>query len=121
MTNPGGGVVEGRRAACAPSVLQNRPRYNGASDQVQSEDSRLDNPVVPRSDTTIQTGLRRSTRCSMSHDEQRVGQFYRYLARWFVLRQSVGAITLWAFLWGTAILILKATQGTSVPTLLWGA
>ncbi len=57
----------------------------------------------------------------MSHDEQFVGRFYRHLTRWFVLRQAVSAVTLWAFLWGTTILILKITQGTSVPTLLWGA
>lgn len=57
----------------------------------------------------------------MSHDEQLVGRFYRHLTRWFVLRQAVAAVTVWAFLWGTAILVLKATQGTSVPTLLWGA
>lgn len=57
----------------------------------------------------------------MSHDEQQVGRFYRYLARWFVLRQSVAAVTAWAFLWGTAILVLRATQGTTAPTLMWGA
>ncbi len=57
----------------------------------------------------------------MSHDEQMVGRFYNSLARWYVLRQSVAAVTAWAFLWGTAILVLRATQGTSVPTLLWGA
>jgi hypothetical protein len=57
----------------------------------------------------------------MSHDEQIVARFYRHLVRWFVLRQSVAAVTAWAFLWGTAILVLRATQGTSVPTLLWGA
>ncbi|VTR94997.1 Uncharacterized protein (Fragment) OS=uncultured bacterium GN=ACD_39C01427G0001 PE=4 SV=1 [Gemmata massiliana] len=57
----------------------------------------------------------------MSHDEQLVGRFYNHLTRWFVLRQSVAAVTVWAFLWGTAILVLKATQGTSVPTLAWGA
>src|SRR5262245_6265447 len=57
----------------------------------------------------------------MSHDEQLVGRFYNHLTRWLVLRQSIVAITVWAFLWGTAILILKATQGTSISTLLWGA
>lgn len=56
----------------------------------------------------------------MSHDEQLVGRFSRHLARWFVLRQSVAAVTAWAFLWGTAVLVLKVTYGTSVPTLLWG-
>jgi hypothetical protein len=57
----------------------------------------------------------------MSHDEQIVTRFYRQLTNWFILRQSVAAVTAWAFLWGTAILVLRATQGTSVPTLLWGA
>src|SRR6476659_5043990 len=53
--------------------------------------------------------------------EQIVARFYRHLTNWFILRQSVAAVTAWAFLWGTAILVLRATQGTSVPTLLWGA
>ena len=57
----------------------------------------------------------------MSRDEQRVSRFYSLLTRWFVLRQSVAAVTVWAFVWGTAILILKAMQGTSDLTLLWGA
>ena len=57
----------------------------------------------------------------MSHDEQLVGRFYKHLARWFILRQAVAAVTVWAFLWGTAILVLKVTQSTSVPTLAWGA
>jgi hypothetical protein len=56
----------------------------------------------------------------MPYDEQLVGRFYRHIARWFVLRQSVAACTAWAFLWGTAILVFKATQGTSDTTLLWG-
>ena len=57
----------------------------------------------------------------MPHDEQLVGRFYGHLARWFFLRQSVAALTAWAFLWGTAILVLKVTQGTPAETLLWGA
>ena len=57
----------------------------------------------------------------MPHEEQLVGRFYRQLALWFIVRQSVAAATVWAFLWGTTILVLKVTQGTSVPTLLWGA
>jgi hypothetical protein len=57
----------------------------------------------------------------MSRDDQFVASFTSHLTRWFILRQAVAAVTVWAFLWGTAILILKATQGTSLPTLLWGA
>jgi hypothetical protein len=57
----------------------------------------------------------------MSHDEQLVGTFYRRLVLWCVLRQSVAAVTAWVFLWGTAVLALKVTQGTSPSTLLWGA
>jgi hypothetical protein len=57
----------------------------------------------------------------MSSGEQVVDRFYRHLTRLFVLRQSVAAVTAWAFLWGTAILVLRATQGTSLLTLLWGA
>jgi hypothetical protein len=57
----------------------------------------------------------------MSQGEQLVDRFYRHLTRLFVLRQSVAAVTAWAFLWGTAILVLRATQGTTLLTLLWGA
>ena len=50
-----------------------------------------------------------------------VARFHRRLAGWYVTRQSVAAVTLWAFAWGTAVLVLRATQGTPADLLLWGA
>ena len=55
----------------------------------------------------------------MSTHEQHVSLFYRRLAGWCVLRQAVAAVTVWAFLWGTAVLVLRSTQGTPSGTLLW--
>jgi hypothetical protein len=57
----------------------------------------------------------------MSRDEHLVGLFHRQLAYRLVARQSVAAATAWFFLWGTAILVLRTTQGTSALMLLWGA
>jgi hypothetical protein len=50
-----------------------------------------------------------------------VARFRRRLAGWYVLRGAVAAVTLWAFAWGTVVLILRATQGTPAEALLWGA
>jgi hypothetical protein len=49
-----------------------------------------------------------------------IDQFYRRIAGWCILRQSVAAITVWAFLWGTAVLVLRATQDIAPVVLLWG-
>lgn len=50
-----------------------------------------------------------------------VRRFTRRLAGWCVLRQAVAAVTACAFLWGTAVLVLRATLGTPADHLLWGA
>src|SRR5262245_59471921 len=55
----------------------------------------------------------------MPEHELLVGRFYRQLAGWCALRRAVAAVTVFAFLWGTAVLVLRAVQGTSAETLLW--
>lgn len=55
----------------------------------------------------------------MPEHELLVGRFYRQLATWCALRRAVAAVTVFAFLWGTAVLLLRAVQGTSAETLLW--
>lgn len=52
--------------------------------------------------------------------EQHVGQFWRHLAWWFVVRRAVAAVTLWIFIWGTAVLVLRTAFATSSVHLLWG-
>jgi hypothetical protein len=56
----------------------------------------------------------------MTRLETLVDQFHRRLAGWCVLRQSVAAVTLWAFIWGTAVVVLRATQEPSRGLLLSG-
>lgn len=55
----------------------------------------------------------------MQH-ESAVEDFYRHIAKLFIVRQSVGAVTLWAFIWGTAVLAIRTTQDVSAEVLLWG-
>ena len=57
----------------------------------------------------------------MSDHDTLVQQFYHRIMRWYLIRATVAAITLWVFLWGTAVLALRATQGTPAEWLLWGA
>jgi hypothetical protein len=57
----------------------------------------------------------------MPEHEQFVSRFYRQLAGWCALRRAVAAVTAFAFLWGTVVLILRATQGTPAAPLLWAA
>src|SRR5580658_5029304 len=56
----------------------------------------------------------------VTNHETAVEGFYRCIVAWCIIRQSVGALTLWAFLWGTAVLIVRTTQETSAIVLLWG-
>jgi hypothetical protein len=57
----------------------------------------------------------------MPEHELLVGRFYRQLTGWCALRRAVAAVTAFAFLWGTAVLVLRATQGTPAAPLLWAA
>jgi len=41
-------------------------------------------------------------------------------AAWLALREAVATLTLWAFLWGTAVLAFRATSSTAATFLLWG-
>lgn len=56
----------------------------------------------------------------MTRHELLVQQFCRRIAGWCVLRQTVTALSIWAFLWGTAVLALRATSDTTLMVLLWG-
>ena len=57
----------------------------------------------------------------MAHHDALVNRFSSRLAAWCILRQSVAAVTLWSFLWGTAVLILRAATSIPTPWLLCGA
>src|SRR5262249_5415331 len=54
------------------------------------------------------------------HDERAINQFRRRVGALLALRQGVGLLTFWCFLWGTSVLILRATLATPRPLLLWG-
>jgi hypothetical protein len=56
----------------------------------------------------------------MTAHEQAVRQFGRRLAVLLVWRQALGLLTLWLFLWGTAVLALRAALATPRLPLLWG-
>ena len=57
----------------------------------------------------------------MPDNESLVGQFCRRVAWWCFVRRAVAALTLWAFAWGTLVLVMRTVQGTSSDLLLWGA
>lgn len=57
----------------------------------------------------------------MAAPEFLVEQFRRRLAAWLLLRNAVAAATLWVFLWGTAVLVVRAAASTPLAYLLWGA
>jgi hypothetical protein len=56
----------------------------------------------------------------MTTHDQTVRQFCRRLAGLFVFRQAVGFSTAWLFVWGTAVLALRAALETPQLPLLWG-
>jgi hypothetical protein len=56
------------------------------------------------------------------HDhEQALRRLQRRLAVAIACKYAVGVITWWIFLWGTAVLVLRAEAGTPRSILLWGA
>src|SRR5262249_44190886 len=57
--------------------------------------------------------------CMTAHDRA-VQQFGRRLAGLLVGRQVLGFTTVWLFVWGTAVLALRAALGTPRLPLLWG-
>src|SRR5262249_8229913 len=57
---------------------------------------------------------------TMSDHERAVRRVRRNLAVVLTLKYAVGLATLWAFLWGTVVLVLRAEVGTPREPLLWG-
>jgi hypothetical protein len=57
----------------------------------------------------------------MTTQDQAIDLFRRRLTALFFWRQLFGFATLWLFLWGTAVLALRASVGTAGLPLLWGA
>src|SRR5262249_29120988 len=56
----------------------------------------------------------------MQTHEQALTRFRRRLATLLTLRTALAFFTLWAFVWGTGVLVLRAAAGTPRPVLLWG-
>jgi hypothetical protein len=54
------------------------------------------------------------------HEERAIGRFRFRLGALLALRYAVAGLTAWAFLWGTAVLALRAAAGVPRPALLWG-
>jgi hypothetical protein len=54
------------------------------------------------------------------HDDRAIGRFRLRLGALLTLRYAVAGLTAWAFLWGTAVLALRAAAGMPRLTLLWG-
>jgi hypothetical protein len=56
----------------------------------------------------------------MNLQDKAIRRFRRHLATLFVLKYALPLATVWAFLWGTAVLVLRATTGVERTPLLWG-
>lgn len=56
----------------------------------------------------------------MNIHDKTVQRFWWKLALLIVLKQTLTLLTLWAFLWGTAVLVLRAAVGIPPEPLLWG-
>src|SRR4051794_38740719 len=54
------------------------------------------------------------------NEERAIADFRRALASVYLLRHGLTALTLWAFLYGTAVLALRGAAGLSRLDLLWG-
>src|SRR5262245_16338931 len=59
-------------------------------------------------------------RSIMNEQEKNIDRFRNRLAAVLVLRHATMLATAWVFLWGTVVLLLRATAGTSNELLLWG-
>lgn len=57
----------------------------------------------------------------MTDHDRLVGQFCRRVTGLLALKHGVAAATGWLFLWGTAVLVLRAALGTPAAWLAWGA
>jgi hypothetical protein len=49
-----------------------------------------------------------------------IQRFRRHLAILFVLKYALPLATIWGFVWGTAVLVLRAAAGVERKPLLWG-
>src|SRR5437868_4347771 len=56
----------------------------------------------------------------MSPFDPAVRSLRRRLAAVLVLRRALALLTVWLFLWGTAVLVLRVGAGLSPLALLWG-
>ena len=52
--------------------------------------------------------------------EPGIDSFRRRLALWLLLKYALAGLTLFAFLWGTAVLALRGALGVERLDLLWG-
>jgi hypothetical protein len=57
----------------------------------------------------------------MTSQDQAIYLFRRRLTHLFFWRQAFGLFTVWLFVWGTAVLALRAALGVPGLPLLWGA
>ncbi|MHB1421727.1 MAG: hypothetical protein ACYC3I_00745 [Gemmataceae bacterium] len=57
----------------------------------------------------------------MDLQDKAIRRFRRHLAALFVLKYAVPLATVWGFVWGTAVLALRAAAGVERTPLLWGA
>jgi hypothetical protein len=56
----------------------------------------------------------------MSEQETNIERFRGQLAFLLVCKHTIALATVWAFLWGTVVLLLRATAGVGNEVLLWG-
>src|SRR5947209_5360570 len=56
----------------------------------------------------------------MSPFDPAIRSLRRRIAALLVLRRALTLLALWLFLWGTAVLVVRASAGLSPLTLLWG-
>lgn len=57
----------------------------------------------------------------MDLQDQAIRRFRRQLAARLVLKYALPLATVWSFLWGTAVLVLRAAAGVERTPLVWGA
>jgi hypothetical protein len=56
----------------------------------------------------------------MNLQDKAIRRFRRHLETLFILKYALPLATAWAFVWGTAVLVLRATAGVERTPLLWG-
>jgi chorismate mutase len=56
----------------------------------------------------------------MDHPDKAIRTFRRHLALLFVLKYALPLLTAYAFVWGTAVLVLRAAADVERKPLLWG-